>query len=271
MLTSRPMQRARPELFAKASGRVRFATPLVLALLALGACDAQVGSAYQGEPLALLTGRAELASSPPRTGVDACLIWYDVLGHEHAVGPQMRLEGAFPSSFQLPITTPPGVSLLNDFTFGGRYPDEARIGVGVFAALPVGAHLTGAHETAAAVAPGYVVAWVERDVRPGTASAAFLGGPLARGFYVLAVTPSATYDQAHPDANTCAGAGRAPGECPLAPTSAYADCIETARRAAGCLGPRAGVDRLAPTVGFDTPLVLAIDSAGVSLAEPNLW
>ncbi len=255
--------------------RPGLASHAAVTLLATGACDAQVGASYRGEPLATLTGTAALSGSRPRSPLDARVVWYDLLGHQQALGPEVRLDAVFPSVFRLAITTPPAAAVLNDFTFGGRFPDETRIGLGVLAAVPFAAETNVA---AVAVASAHVIAWVERDVRPGTASEAFLGGPLARGFYVLAVVPSATYLATHSEPSGCAEP-LDPNACP-APSGAaegsdaWAEreaCIEAARRAAGCIGPRSGVDRLAPDTGFDTQLLLAIDGAGVSLAEPSLW
>jgi hypothetical protein len=98
--------------------------------------------------------------------------------------------GPFPAPFSYELSEPPPDAALNDYTYGGRRPDETRIGVAHLAMLPASFDASDddlPEGTPWGLAENHLVVYVDRDAKPGTSSARFLSGPLRAGYHVMRV------------------------------------------------------------------------------------
>jgi hypothetical protein len=98
--------------------------------------------------------------------------------------------GPFPAPFSYELSAPPPAAALNDYTLGGKRPDETRIGVAHVAVVPAGFDVANEElpeGTPFGLAENHVVVYVERDVKPDTLSARLLTGPLRAGYHVMRV------------------------------------------------------------------------------------
>jgi hypothetical protein len=165
---------------------------LVVTLIDIG-CDAQVDSDYPGEPLAEVVGtiRNEMSAAPPEAVV--ALIWVNSASTPDVfVGESVPASAHFPADFSMKLYDVPPDEILGDFTEGGQYPRESRIGMAyISVAIPdangevvldpeEGGPLIG-------LAEEYVLAYVEQDVAPDTYCEALLHGQLEAGYHLLEV------------------------------------------------------------------------------------
>jgi hypothetical protein len=113
------------------------ATFVTLATL-LGACDAQVGNEYNGQPLAVLTGTVENQSLvPPALQIDAALLW-------HALGSNpldaimsatpVTIAKTFPAQFTITVYLPPPAMAFQQTTLPYAVADVGAIVHGATAA-----------------------------------------------------------------------------------------------------------------------------------------
>ena len=169
-----------------------FRLHFLLALAILGACDPQVGEDYKGEPLVSLHGEVVNQLDGSIGPLDASLVWLNASGEpDTTIGDSVPVTGDFPAGFRLDVYRPPDEAALNDYTIGGEYPDESRIGVAWITALREGQTLTGAESEPYGIAERHVLIYLESDVRPGTSSEAMVGGPLEAGFHLMDVVDTA--------------------------------------------------------------------------------
>ena len=165
-----------------------FRLVLALALTIPAACAPQVGDDYKGEPLASLRGVVLNQLDRSVGPLEAVLVWANGSGEPDTItGDRVAVEGDFPASFRLDMYQPPEEAALNDFTIGGEYPEESRIGVAYITALPEGYELTGAETEPYGMSEGHLLIYVERDVQAGTSGEALVGGTLEAGFHLLEV------------------------------------------------------------------------------------
>jgi len=168
-------------------------TLLFAGLMTSFGCDGQVDQDYEGEPLATMLGtiRNEMTSAPPSAIV--AVFWVNSAGSpDFFVGETVPVEAHFPADFSMKLYTSPPAEVLNDFTMGGRFPHETRIGM---AWIAVGAPDAQGELNPDLAGPGsclglaedHVLAYVEEDIVPGTFSELFVQGPLKAGYHVLQV------------------------------------------------------------------------------------
>ena len=145
----------------------------------------------------------------------------------------------------------------------------------VTAAAPTDSDFTADDEpTTFAVSSQFVIAWVDRDLEPGTFSAALVGGALERGYHLLRATPAEAYVAAHPAVTTCE-TFESTCELPAdlddrAAMTAYFACYDAAASEAGCLAPSPSFDRLAPAAeGFGTTIELELTTDPDERNAPN--
>lgn len=241
----------------------------VLALTAVAGCDDLTADAVK-----LHVTKGAVASPP---ALQAALIWANTAGSPDVSGPTAitALPANFPASFALALGEPPPANLLNDYTKGGLRPHEAKIGIAVIAAAPADYDFTGDEEASTfAVSSQFVVAWVDRDLEPGTFSAALVGGPLERGYHLLRATPAEAYVAAHPAVTACE-TFESTCELPAdtddkTAMTAYFACEDAAASEAGCLAPSPSFDRLAPAAGgFGTTIELELTTDPDERNAPN--
>jgi hypothetical protein len=170
------------------SSSTPFRVLVPLALVVLGACDPQVGENYKGEPLASMHGVVVNELDRSIGPLDASLVWLNSSSEpDTTIGDSEPVSGDFPAGFRLDVYRPPDEAALNDYTNGGEYPDESRIGVAWITALREGQTLTGAESEPYGIAEGHLLLYLESDVRPGTASEELVGEPLEAGFHLMDV------------------------------------------------------------------------------------
>jgi hypothetical protein len=153
-----------------------------LLLVLVTACDAQVEPGYQGESLLTLTA-AVTSDEPLPDDLEIEMTWVDFVSGDSCDGDstfefsgfhELDVEVEFPNRYTFEVTESPE-RWLNDFTRGGQFPGESRIGLAEV--YSQGGDLD-SH-------PWQVLVFVERDIRPGTVSETFAGGILTAGFHVL--------------------------------------------------------------------------------------
>jgi len=153
----------------------------------LAACDAQADAAYRGEPLFSLRGTVsnDLPEAPEE--MEVSLVWLVTAGDDYAVTEGVPVTGDFPAKFSLDVLSPPTEDSLNDYTYGGMYPEEAKVGVAFITVLDP--ELGMQDDSMLGIAEQHVLVYVDRDVVPGSWSEEFLGGALSAGFHLMAVDP----------------------------------------------------------------------------------
>ncbi|WP_437507717.1 hypothetical protein [Sorangium sp. So ce1099] len=169
-----------------------FFPSLLMLGLAAAACDSQVDPGYEGEPLVQVQGRVSADAPTPASGMKAVLIWIRSISSspDQAFGESAAVTGEFPATFTMDIYTAPPDEALNDWTPAG--PDETRVGLALMVAIPANFELTedvwngdAPLPPVMGVAERHVLAYVERDIVPGSSSEASVGGALPAGFHVL--------------------------------------------------------------------------------------
>ncbi len=167
-----------------------------LVLLAVAACDPLAGTDYVGEPLFTLGGTL---SAPDDQVGGVALVWQDPRG---AGGPGVATTAVpvaleFPAAFHVSIPTPPPAAAR--FTLDGVELAEAY----VYAVVDPSA----ARPAPRGLARGHVLIFASSDVPPGSAAAAYLGGPVAAGYHLRAFAPTPTPRAQQPLIERCIVAG----------------------------------------------------------------
>lgn len=169
------------------SRTIRPRVPPAAALLALAACDPQVGPGYQGDALLTLAGTVSLEAAAPED-LSVVLRWVDFYTeptelYAHSAGSRQGSLNEFPGRFTIELFEQPE-PWLNDFSAGSTRPGESRIGLAELQASGGDLHAGGLHWYAYA---RQVLVYVASDVQAGTTSEKFVGAPLEAGFHVLEV------------------------------------------------------------------------------------
>jgi hypothetical protein len=153
-----------------------FAAALAVTLFA---CDSQLAPGYEGEALLKLSGTVSSVDPiPDRTlaELEWELEWIDFVAPEFdSAVSALGSEGEFPNRFSLEVHSRPPDRLLNDFTEGGRFLAETRIGMALIQSSNWFSYAR------------QVLIYAEGSVRPETLSGTFTGGGLAPGFHILQV------------------------------------------------------------------------------------
>jgi len=86
-----------------------------VSVVPLVACDAQVDSSHQGNPLATLSGSLTTTSATPSADAEVSVVWGVQSGGLSLVGADsVEVEGSFPAAFELSIFEPPTEEMLGE-------------------------------------------------------------------------------------------------------------------------------------------------------------
>ncbi len=155
-------------------------------LLVLG--FALVGCAANEAPATDALFQAQVKISDERSdtpeSTEVSLVWQVTSADDYMVLQDTRLSGD-----QMDVLLPPSQESLNDYTYGGEYPDEARIGVAYIAVLDSSLDLLETEDALIGIAETQLLVYLDRDVQEGTWSADFLGGALEKGYHLMSVDP----------------------------------------------------------------------------------
>jgi|GEM_PF-6804701 len=245
---------------------------LAFAPLALApACDSQTDSDYRGETLVQLRGVVTTSTALDlRADLEVMIAW----DYDHGEGDQIltqtaKVSGAFPARFTLDITEPPPDAVLGSENVGSRGA------LGYIVVAPTGMSIDDVVErdgVPAGIATGYMLVYSERAIAPNTMSALKVGGPLSAGYSLLAVTQSAEFIAAHPEAAACddflSGCDDPDEGGGVAAWDAYEACEYAARKDANCLYNESSRDQLSPAPeGFETEIRVTLVNSGDELQE----
>ena len=175
-------------------------SPFFLAASVVGVlfgCSSQADTAYQGEPLAVLSGTVDTQGAAPPPELYAALAWAqptfepnsDVLQSLSYVAQAAPVSGQFPARFTLDVYQPPPTSTLESCS------DGANIAIGFLVTLDA-APVSGAYvpSTVDGAAAGTVVVYVDSDRAPGwicnTRTNGLPFGP-TKGYHLLQDRPNA--------------------------------------------------------------------------------
>ncbi len=161
---------------------------LVVCMAIAGACDAQVGSDYLGEPLAIVQGTvsAEGMIAPS----DAVLAWGTEVQGRGAIVTQSLGHtpgGQFPTSFELKLFVPPPPSGM--FEVSGEN-GQSHVGIANIIALPEGKEIgTDCHncQGPTGVVEDHVIVYADRYVAGADIGDWFLASGLEQGFHIMHV------------------------------------------------------------------------------------
>lgn len=203
-------------------------------------------------------------------GLEAGVDWL-VEGHtnHHELGFRAGVSG---TEVKLVLDGGPPASLLNDYTFGGLRPMEAKIGTATLMVFPRGWDPMGDAYGSVGVAR-YVIVWIDEDLRPDTFTAALVGGALTRGYHLLKVTPAAEYREAHPEIAACddflPDCQMPSSEDDRPGWTTYFECERVEALRAGCMTD-ARHDHLAPADDdLQRPIEVELHSRTLDLDIPN--
>jgi len=178
------------------------------------ACDAQQTPDYTGNPpMSSLVGLVTNGRTQPTPPSKVVIEWGDVGLMFPPYGAGVNLTGNFPEAFQIDLfNAPPAERLfLPSDAFPTGYYDpagESRIAIAHILAVKQDVQ-DGSFINDSDVIGGaedYELAYVEHDIAAGTAGAAYLGGPVAAGYHVLAVATDADMQTAYPPIAQCEAA-----------------------------------------------------------------
>ena len=247
----------------------------VLALGAAAGCDD--GAADGGGTT--LKGQVARGSVTVVPAVELALVWSNTSGSPDVTGETLRKALVVPATgavkFSAALDEAPPASLLNDYTKDGLRPNETKIGIAAIVVVPKGYDLSGDDAPPIySVSEEYLVAWVDSDIKPGTFSAALVGGTLKRGYHLLKATDADVYRAAHPELAKCETLETS---CELpadlsdrAGITTYYACVDAAASAAGCLVPKLDFDHLAPASGgFGTSIQMELTTDPDGQSAPN--
>jgi hypothetical protein len=155
----------------------------IFALL-VASCSAQETPLYRGEPLAVIHGAVISAPhASPIPAAEAVLLWSKFSGADDNEWMRVAVQSGFPSTYRIPLYTPPPASVLVHLGQGPTEPGLAIAGVSVFAAGAA----TGDTSSFLGVARAAVVVYLAADAPNGTETAKLFGAPLHAGYHVLRV------------------------------------------------------------------------------------
>jgi hypothetical protein len=153
----------------------------VVLVLALAACNPQADGDYPGEAIAVLPGSV---ASPGGVVVDGMDIYWQGVDPRGpgALKSPLPVRTLFPSGFEASLIAPPpsGAPLQLD--------GETRFAEGYLFAL----QWKRGELVPAGTDYRHALVWAESDVLAGTTTAAYLGGPIGKGFHVMRWTATAT-------------------------------------------------------------------------------
>ena len=84
---------------------------------------------------------------------------------DRTVAAQTPVTGQFPAAFTLDIYAPPEANSLNDFTHGGRNPNESRIGVAYITVLNAGVVDIEDGADILGVVENFALVYIESDIK----------------------------------------------------------------------------------------------------------
>jgi hypothetical protein len=110
----------------------------VLTLLAAApACDPNVDSGHQGEPLITLDGEVVKPDQAPTQDLDVVVAWVPFkISESFFVAQKAAIEGSFPASFTLDLYTAPDASMLSEFD-----ENDPGFAIAFIMAVPAGTDL----------------------------------------------------------------------------------------------------------------------------------
>jgi hypothetical protein len=156
----------------------------VLSLLALAACDSQVDSEHQGEPLATIAGSVTSIRAAPPADSEVVVLWVNSSGSPDLEGgDSVEVDGSFPAQFQLSMYEPPEDRLLNNF-------EGVKLGVAYIIAGVPGTDYSddNAVETSLlGMEVDHFLVYVPEAVPAGSHAAFFLRDTPAAGFHLYRV------------------------------------------------------------------------------------
>jgi hypothetical protein len=157
--------------------------------VSLAACSAQKDGDYEGEPQATLRGTAVLAEGAQPSDAVLLMGWNNFAKNGDTVDYQTAsIQGSFPAKFRLALTVLPPPESFNDFSAGGKYPNETPVAVAPIGAVRPGTNLAKpADDDVLGAVEDYVVVYVDREVLPNTFAATFLHGTMGKGFHLMKV------------------------------------------------------------------------------------
>ena len=159
--------------------------PIVLALVSLSACSAQVDADHQGEPLATISGTVSSTRSAPTSGCEVTALWVNSSTSPDTWGADsVAVEGNFPSNFKLSIYEPPADHLLNDFEHGGG---AVRFGVAYLVANAPGADFDKSDGGFLGADTEHLLVYVPEDVPAGSYASYRLRSTPKAGFHLYGV------------------------------------------------------------------------------------
>lgn len=257
------------------SPRLRLSlVPLCAALIG---CGSVADSDYHGEPLAMLRGSVTVkAGLSVQAPIDVAVLWTheDSDGDGDALTSQpVRVEGAFPASFELVLNEPPPQAVLQESGTGNAFV------MGFVVAVPAGVAPVEIEDNEGTIAPvgavtEYVLIWTRKGFSEGSPEALwFDGGAIPAGYQWMRVVSPEERLAANPSLAACEDRDFG-ADCPVPSDDdwdAYDACATEAQMDAGCWGPepsRASL-QLAPQ-GVDTVVSLELVSSAGEITWPEL-
>jgi hypothetical protein len=171
--------------------KFRALTSILIAATMAACGDAQVDADYAGEPLATVEGTITTSSGASKGPHEATLVWLnDGPGPSVVIATKAPVKGNFPASFRLKVFTPPPANALVDYTLGGMYPNEVRLGLGYITTVKAGVtepQLEDPDGGITGLAENFLIIYAENDVKPGSHVAELLHGTPKKGFHLMKV------------------------------------------------------------------------------------
>jgi hypothetical protein len=177
-----------------------------LALLALGACQAQATSEYLGQPLITLNG--QIVSSGALPPLEAAMLWQQgppPTADDLELATLAPVQTGFPATFTLHLYLPPPEAARLHFA-----NHEARYARANAAAVPFGiastqlSDLPSSGNPSYGIDPSHWVLWLEDDVAAGSITEWWLGAALKKGFHLVDVAAFNSQCQTPAALSSCA-------------------------------------------------------------------
>jgi len=180
---------------------------LALGQLWLIGCGDQVDSSYPGEVVASLNGVADVEGEPPAGDSFVHALWFRTVGgSDTTVVDKVPLKPKGTSiGFTFNFYSGPQAEAFNDYTEGGKHPQDASVALGYLVAMRSGfdsskqeddgeqepwddSHIAG---LLLGLATRHVLVYVEKDVQPKTFPQFLLNDTLKAGYHLMEVQPLA--------------------------------------------------------------------------------
>ena len=166
------------------------AAVLALLCVACAACDAQVTTGYQGEPLVTFSGRVDSTGTLPP--LEAAMLWergpppYSL---DQELATRAPVQAGFPATFKISLYQPPPDAAKRALAKGEVVYARAQA-----AAVPLGSSidqvgsLPAAQNGAYGLDADHWVLYLAGDVPAGSITEWWLGAPLTAGYHLLKIT-----------------------------------------------------------------------------------